>query len=300
MNFFGGIGQLIMGNLMGARSIGSSPFSSGANDIGSLFGCSPMGAMDGMFGMGNDFGMMGGMMGNGNIKPFMQMFGAMFGMMSGMRGLDLMNFMGRWSQMCDSMGLNTMQGLGNAYQQMQMQQSMGGMGAMGGMYGMYGMNGMNGMNQMQALPGGNYGPYLGATNEGQRLAQLARVTGGANGTRGKCLKGVNDTLQRAYGFRLSYPSAYMAKQSLNKMTDRFQNVTNQYQPASKLSSLPPGAIVVWNQKPGHPHGHISISLGNGQEASDHVQKQITGYGSSYTVYMPKDGAAQGGSGMRMA
>ena len=306
MNFFGGIGQLLMSNLLGARSIGSSPFSSGANDIGSLFGCSPMGAMDGMFGMGDDFGMMGSMMGSGNIRPFMQMFGAMFGMMSGMRGLDLMNFMGRWSQMCDGMGLNTMQGLGNAYQQMQMQQMQmaqqnpyGSMiGGVGGM--VFGGNQVGSIGSMVGSMGGNYGPYLGATNEGERLAQLARVTGGANGTRGKCLKGVNDTLQRAYGFRLSYPSAYMAKQSLDRMTDRFQDVTNQYQPASRLSSLPPGAIVVWNQKPGHPHGHISISLGNGQEASDHIQKQITGYGSSYTVYMPKDGAAQGGARTRMA
>jgi len=292
MNFLSGflMGN-IMGNLLNPRSSCCCSNMPGNIDS-SLFGCGMMGeigcmdGMDAMFGMNNDFGMMGnmGFGNNGNITAFMQMFGAMFGMACGYQGLDLLNFMNNWSMMCNNMGLNSMQGLTNAYQNMQMQS----------MNGAYGFSGVGGATQMN-MPVGNYGPYVGATNEGERLAQIARVTGGANGTRGKCLKGVNDTLQRAYGFRLSYPSAYMAKQSLDKMTDRFVNVTHQYQPASKLSQLPPGAIVVWDKKPGHPHGHISISLGNGQEASDHIQKQITGYGSSYTVYMPKDGVGQQGN-----
>ena len=54
-----------------------------------------------------------------------------------------------------------------------------------------------------------------------------------------------------------------------------------------LPKLPPGAVVVWNKGPGHPHGHISISLGGGREASDKIRKQITNYGTSVRVFLPK-------------
>lgn len=277
MNFLSGLKQMMTGKPMGSVSFDYySASHCGMND--SLFGCNSLSATGGMemfqTGCNNFDGY--GISQNGNIKPFMQMLGMMFGMYCGCRGLEMINFMNNWSRMCDSMGLNTMQGLNNAYQRSQMQK-------------MSGMRPMNGIGNFGSVTG-SYGPYLGATGEGARLAQIAGCVGGQNGTCGKCLKGVNDSLQAAYGFRLSYPSAYMAKQSLDNMGDRFQNVTNQYRPASKLSSLPPGAIVVWDRKEGHPHGHISIALGNGQEASDHIQKQITGYGSSYTVYMPKDGS----------
>ena len=260
MSFFSGIGQMINGGI--GRSFGLNPFSAGTNDIGSLFGTSSLNG--GMFGIGDEFGLTGGSFSGANIlQPLMQMCVAMLCMNNNYSGLNFFNFMGNFAQICNNMFANSQNACGFS-------------------------------NAQQAnMCSGNWGvqqcgPYLGGTKNGEYLARLARTTGGAQCTRGKCLKGVNDTLQKAYGFRLSYPSAYMAKQSLDRMKDKFQDVTNQYRPASKLKSLPAGAIVVWNQKAGHPHGHISIALGNGQEASDHIQNQITGYGSSYAVYMPKD------------
>ena len=262
MSFFNGIKQTIMGGVV--KPAGSNPFSGGVNDIGSLFGNSFLNG--GMFGIGDEFGFMGGSFSAGNIiQPLMQMCVAMLCMNNNYSGLNFFNFMGNFSQICNNMFVNSQNECGN--------------------FNTQSANMCSGNWTVQQC-----GPYLGGTKNGEYLARLARVTGGAECTRGKCLKGVNDTLQKAYGFRLSYPSAYMAKQSLDRMKDKFQNVTSQYRPASKLRSLPPGAIVVWNQKTGHPHGHISIALGNGQEASDHIQNQITGYGSSYTVYMPKDTA----------
>jgi len=271
------------GNLPGAGFCGAGSLNDmiyGLND--SVFRCNTVPERTVFFETGCNCGMMDGMgIGTGgDIRPFMQMFGAMFGMACGYKGLDLLNFMNNWSQFCNNMGLNTMQGLTNAYQSMQTQN----------MGGMYSVNGIGNFGSVYGVQTGIYGPYLGATNAGSRLSQIALVTAYQENSCGKCLKGVNDTLQQAYGFRLSYPSAYMAKQSLDRMGDKFQNVTCQYQPASKLKSLPPGAIVVWDRNSSHPHGHISIALGNGQEASDHIQSQITGYGSSYVVYMPKDGA----------
>lgn len=122
---------------------------------------------------------------------------------------------------------------------------------------------------------------------GEELAEIARTTGGAQGTTGWCLRGVNDTLEKAYGFRLSYNSAY---QAIGEMQNKegFEDVTDQYTTDQDLANLPAGAMVIWENGNGHPHGHISISLGNGQEASDHIQAQTTKsrYGTKYHVFMP--------------
>ncbi|MDQ7825105.1 MAG: hypothetical protein RDV48_20050 [Candidatus Eremiobacteraeota bacterium] len=58
--------------------------------------------------------------------------------------------------------------------------------------------------------------------------------------------------------------------------------------AGQLSGLPQGTIVVWNRSDYHIHGHISISLGNGEEVSDKVRDQITKYGTSFRVFVPLD------------
>lgn len=134
------------------------------------------------------------------------------------------------------------------------------------------------------LKDNTYKAGLGLT--GEELAEIARTTGGAEGTTGWCLKGVNDTLEKAYGFRLSYNSAY---QALGEMQNKegFEDVTDKYTTDDDLRNLPAGAMVIWENGNGHQHGHISIALGNGQEASDHIQNQTTTrYGTKFHVFMP--------------
>ena len=136
----------------------------------------------------------------------------------------------------------------------------------------------------QFLKDNTYKAGLGLT--GEELAEIARTTGGAEGTTGWCLKGVNDSLEKAYGFRLSYNSAY---QALGEMQNKegFEDVTSQYTTDDDLRNLPAGAMVIWENGNGHQHGHISIALGNGQEASDHIQNQTTTrYGTKFHVFMP--------------
>ena len=41
----------------------------------------------------------------------------------------------------------------------------------------------------------------------------------------------------------------------------------------ELDTLPAGAVVIWEGSQQNKHGHISISLGDGREASDAVYKQ---------------------------
>lgn len=126
--------------------------------------------------------------------------------------------------------------------------------------------------------------YTGNLPTNNQLAQIAQNTAASQNTTGWCLRGVNDSLEKAYGFRLSYNSAYQAIPALQSRSD-FTEVTNQYTSAQDLTNLPAGAIVVWENSSSHPHGHISIALGNGQEASDHIQNQTVNYGTQYHVFV---------------
>lgn len=126
--------------------------------------------------------------------------------------------------------------------------------------------------------------YSGNLPSNTALASAAESMANSMGTTGWCLKGVNNTLEQVYGFRLSYNSAYQAIPALQSRGD-FVEVTNQYESASDLVNLPAGAIVVWENSSNHPHGHISIALGDGREASDHIQNQTTNYGTQYHVFI---------------
>lgn len=128
------------------------------------------------------------------------------------------------------------------------------------------------------------GTYTGDLPSNTTLAAAAESMASSMGTTGWCLKGVNNTLEQVYGFRLSYNSAYQAIPALQSRSD-FTEVTNQYKSASDLKNLPAGAIVVWENSSNHPHGHISIALGDGREASDHIQSQTVNYGTQYHVFI---------------
>ena len=57
-----------------------------------------------------------------------------------------------------------------------------------------------------------------------------------------------------------------------------------------LVHLPPGAIVVWGRTQLSPHGHISVALGNGVEASDHIQRQLQKLRGAlnFRVFVPRE------------
>ena len=123
------------------------------------------------------------------------------------------------------------------------------------------------------------------TLTGRRLATTAREVAEDMNTTGWCFKGAAESVARATGVSLSGKSAYMAADQLA--------ASGQFGEArvspDQLERLPAGAVVVWGRTARSPHGHISIALGNGQEASDHVQKQITTLrgASNYRVFIPK-------------
>lgn len=125
----------------------------------------------------------------------------------------------------------------------------------------------------------------GGTPMGRELAQIAykHATDGTGDGR-HCYRNVADDLAKV-GINVSGESAYMAADQLarNSKVKEVKDVSSE-----DLKKLPPGAIVVWNRGGGHEHGHISIAMGDGREASDVMRQQITNYGTSYRVFLPND------------
>ncbi len=162
-------------------------------------------------------------------------------------------------------------------------------GAGGNSYG--GGTQTTGANSPATAPSGPapVGPPPAGTDAGEHLAQAAEATANAMGSTGWCYKGVSQSVGNALGVPLTGGSAYMAADQLAGMPDKFQEV--EVSPEN-LTELPPGAIVVWGKTSASPHGHISVALGDGREASDHVQNQITSLrgASNYRVFLPRDGA----------
>lgn len=97
-----------------------------------------------------------------------------------------------------------------------------------------------------------------------RIARAAERNAENNNTVGWCYREVADTLDN-FGVHLYGNSAYMAAPQLAR-NDKFREVSP--------SNLKPGTVLVFGQSEGHPHGHITVYLGNGREASDHVQQLV--------------------------
>lgn len=129
------------------------------------------------------------------------------------------------------------------------------------------------------------------TEIGNSLANNALRGNGGNGrSRGRCYEYaaraiINTFKSKGRNVHLAGMSAYMAAPLMANQPKHFR----EFQVAPKdLSRLPAGAVVVWGRGPGKPHGHISVALGDGREASDFTSRQIMNYPSRPRVFMPLD------------
>ena len=119
---------------------------------------------------------------------------------------------------------------------------------------------------------------------GNSLASRARNIATSRNTTGRCYSGVADAVDAEVGRFLHGASAYMAADQLATHPS-FQEIDTS---ASNLRDLPAGAVVVWGRTGVSPHGHISIALGDGREASDHIdvqRTQLRGH-TNVRVFMP--------------
>ena len=117
---------------------------------------------------------------------------------------------------------------------------------------------------------------------GGRIASAAYAIASARNTVGHCYAAAADAIESVISPFLYGASAYMAADQLERHS-RFTEVST-----SELARLPAGAIVVWAR--GYTeHGHISIALGDGREASDHLAQQMTSHygGGLARAFLPR-------------
>ncbi len=122
-----------------------------------------------------------------------------------------------------------------------------------------------------------------------RIADEAEREARNTDTVGYCAKSVNKVLNKlGVG---GYGHAYQKAEQLAK-NPRFKEVSVS---PNQLNQLPRGAVVVWGASEQKPYGHVTVALGNGKEASDHIQNLITrgAYGTDW------GGGPRGGSNVRV-
>ncbi len=126
-----------------------------------------------------------------------------------------------------------------------------------------------------------YNPTVGRALAAASLAETA----GRTKSTGMCYFYVANAVDKTIERFLYGGHAYMAADQLAAKKDLFIEV-----PATSLSSLPAGAIVVWG-KGNSKSGHISIAQGDGTETSDFRGRQmLSHYGDgSARVFLPKGG-----------
>jgi hypothetical protein len=113
------------------------------------------------------------------------------------------------------------------------------------------------------------------SSKAAKIAASAKCVANKMDSNGYCYRGVKRAL-KPFGVHLEGQSAYMAKDML-KEDPRFKVVA-----VNEFDNLLPGDILVHGKSKAHRNGHIAVYLGNGKEASDHVQKLVTSrrYGTS--------------------
>ena len=117
---------------------------------------------------------------------------------------------------------------------------------------------------------------------GQSIASDAASEARRRGTTGNCYNAVADVIDRKAGKFLTGMHAYMAADQLAARKQDFREV-----PPNDLGNLPAGAVVVWGTGNSRS-GHISIALGDGREASDHIAPQMKSHygGAPARVFIP--------------
>jgi hypothetical protein len=118
--------------------------------------------------------------------------------------------------------------------------------------------------------------------KGNRIADEAYYEASRRGTSGWCYNAVADAVERITGPFLWGSHAYQA-------ADQFASSPHFFEVWSySIYNLPAGAVVVWGKGTSRS-GHISVSLGDGREASDHIAQQMTYHygGAPARVFYPK-------------
>lgn len=133
---------------------------------------------------------------------------------------------------------------------------------------------------------------------GNAFANIAEANAEDKNTKGLCLQGVREALEKAGltngGGGSLGESAYQSPEKLMSNPNFRANFTQTSVTTGndiKGKSLRRGTVIVWQPSEGHPHGHITVIVGkdkNGRmmEASDHITEFKIREGVGCTVYEP--------------
>jgi len=118
--------------------------------------------------------------------------------------------------------------------------------------------------------------------KGNRIADEAYYEARSRNTVGWCYNAVADAVERITGPFLWGSHAYQSASQFASSTHFYESFNN------NLRALPAGAIVVWG-KGSSRSGHISVALGDGREASDHIASQMTYHygGAPARIFLPR-------------
>ena len=122
---------------------------------------------------------------------------------------------------------------------------------------------------------------------GNSLANIANKNAKEMNTIGYCARGTNKALELA-GLANGETRVAAACQA-DGVLSKHKNFKEVKVSKDELKSLPAGCVIVWEASNGHPYGHIAVTLGNGKEASDHVQNLIV-RDAKFSVFVPKKAA----------
>lgn len=123
---------------------------------------------------------------------------------------------------------------------------------------------------------------------GNRLANIAERNASKTNTVGWCARGTNDSLELA-GITNGETRVASAYQEADKLAHH-KNFKEVFVSREDLKSLPAGCVIVWDKnaagtRPSDIHGHITITLGDGKEASDHITNTYM-LNTQFRVFVP--------------
>lgn len=139
---------------------------------------------------------------------------------------------------------------------------------------------MSGFDQSTVLDGSR--GELPGSDLGERLARAAESNARIINTPGYALREVTK-IMREFGFALGNHHGCFQLVGDLRSSALLQEVQIQ---KHQLLQLPPGALVIWDKGPGLLHGHVSIALGDGREASSTVRGQLQ-LNSNFWIFLPK-------------
>ena len=121
---------------------------------------------------------------------------------------------------------------------------------------------------------------------GDLLGAMAKKMVHKYSSHGEAYKAVKEAIFSTMGIRLAGSKPVDAIPQL--MADPEFRYYPEIKKGHDLIPLPAGAVVVWGATENDPEGHISIALGDGTEASDHMKPQLTSrHGRvNISVFMP--------------